>query len=164
MEKKKYKTEVLKYILFVVAGLFMVLFFSATTSPLYPNYKGWNSATYQVIGKGWLQGYIPYKDLYDQKGPIIFFVNMLGFLIAGNRYGVLAIQAVSAFISILFIYRILRRSFNETVSVVLSCALIFVFSCNYEFGNLCEEYANPFLIISLYLISGWIIDKSKEKP
>ena len=86
-----------------------------------------------VIGKGWRAGLIPYKDLFDQKGLGIFLVNMIGFLLTGNKYGVLFIQIVFATVSTVFIYITLRRSLNEKLSVLGANLGIIVFSCNYDF-------------------------------
>ncbi len=116
------------------------------------------------MGREWLGGLTPYKDLWDQKGPAIFLVNLLGFMLTGNKYGVLIIQILFATISAFFIYKILRRSMGEIWSVIGASLGIIVFSCNYEGGNLLEEYINPFLIICMYFITDWIHKKSKEKP
>ncbi|WP_026488350.1 ArnT family glycosyltransferase [Butyrivibrio sp. XBB1001] len=162
--KKHITNNILKYFFFILSSALMVLYFSASTSPLYPNNKGWDASLFMVIGKGWRAGLIPYKDLFDQKGPGIFLVNMIGFLLTGNKYGVLFIQIVFATVSTVFIYITLRRSLNEKLSVLGASLGIIVFSCNYECGNLVEEYINPFLIICLYFISGWMSQKTKNRP
>lgn len=156
--------NLLKYFFFIIFAATMVLYFSASTSPLYPNYKAKDSSFFLVMGREWLGGLIPYKDLWDQKGPAIFLINLFGFMLTGNKYGVLIIQILFAIVSEIFIYKMLRRSLNETGAVAGACLGIIVFSCNYEGGNLLEEYINPFLIISLYFITGWIHKKTKEHP
>ena len=164
MDSKSLTQNTLKYLLFILSGALMVIFFSASTSPLYPYYKGWDSSFFQVIGKEWNKGLIPYRDMFDQKGPAIFFVELLGFFITGNKYGILLLQIISAIISIIFIYKTIRRSTSEKTAIVGACIGIFFFSSNYEFGNLVEEYINPFLIICFYFISVWIDEKTKDKP
>ena len=62
-----------------------VYYFSGTTSPVIPDYYGDDSAVFQVVGKAWTNGKIPYIQAFDHKGPFIFFVEALGYLI-GN-YG-----------------------------------------------------------------------------
>lgn len=153
-----------KYILFFLSATLMILFFSLSTSPLYHSYKAWDSSFFQVMGKEMLKGLIPYKDMWDQKGPAIFFVNMLGFLIAGNKYGIFLIQILFATVAELFFYKILRRSLSENMAVLCACVGIFVFSCNYEGGNLVEEYISPFLIICFYLITEWGSQKDIKNP
>ena len=61
------------YVLVMLAAAFIiVLIASATTSPLYPYYKGWDSGLFQLIGKEWGRGHIPYTELFDQKGPVTY--------------------------------------------------------------------------------------------
>lgn len=60
-----------------------VYYFSGTTSPVIPDYYGDDSAVFQVVGKAWTNGKIPYIQAFDHKGPFIFFVEALGYLI-GN--------------------------------------------------------------------------------
>ena len=55
----------------VLAALF-VSAFSYGTSPFYVNHAFSDSAMFQVIGKGWAEGSLPYVDLWDSKGPLIF--------------------------------------------------------------------------------------------
>ena len=162
-KSKRIRYTVIKYVLMFFVAFVFVFIASATTSPLYPNYKGWDSGLFQVIGKGWLEGHVPYKELYDQKGPVIFFIDMLGYALKGNEYGIFIIQIIFTFVSELFIYKILKREFKDYIALAISLIMIFVFSCNYELGNLCEEYANPLLIASLYFMSKWMIDKENGK-
>lgn len=160
-KNRKYGSSFLKFFLMALSAFLFVLIASATTSPVYPNYKGWDSGLFQVIGKGWLAGHVPYQQLYDQKGPIIFFINMLGYALTGNKYGVFLIQIVFMFFSVVIIYKICRRVYRDWIALCIAVFGIFVFSCNYEMGNLCEEYANPLLLLCLYLVTKWLEAKSE---
>ena len=164
MKQKNILNNSLKYFFFIILATAMVLYFSCSTSPLYPNFKAKDSSFFLVMGKEWLGGLTPYKDLWDQKGPAIFLVNLLGFILTGNKYGVMIIQIFFSIVSEIFIYKMFRRSLNEIWSVVGACLIIIVFFCNYQGGNLVEEYINPFLIICLYFITDWIHKKTKEHP
>ena len=47
----------IKYLSILFLGfLFAMLVFSHFTSPLYPNYYGWDSAIFSLVGKGILTG------------------------------------------------------------------------------------------------------------
>jgi hypothetical protein len=166
MKKVDAKKEIIKYILFLIVGVLMVVFYSATTSPLYPYFRfwDWDNALFLVMGKEWLKGNIPYRDLFDQKGPAIFFVNMIGYLLTNNRIGVFIIQVFSAFVSVLFIYKVLVRSIEDKLAIICACLSIFLLSGSYQYGNLVEEYFIPFQIICFYFISDWLSRKTKEMP
>lgn len=135
--------------------LFAMLVFSHFTSPLYPNYYGWDSAIFSLVGKGILTGKKLYSDLFDHKGPLIFWINALGNLM-GGRAGVFLLQLTSGWIGITFLYfcgKILRGKEDfckwQISFVVFFLAMcVFVRSC--EGGNLTEEYSFPIISCALY--------------
>ena len=75
-----------------VSAVFL-LFASPYTTPL-NRYYGYDSAFFLLIGKGIRHGMLPYLDLYDQKGPMIFYINALGYLLTDSRLGVFLLQVV----------------------------------------------------------------------
>ena len=89
-----------KYLLiyFVISILFM-LCLSTSTSPLYNIPYAGDTAMFQTIGKYWAEGSLPYVDLWDSKGPLIFAVNALGYLLTGQRWGIMIIQVICLFIA-----------------------------------------------------------------
>ena len=74
----------IKYFIYLLISIFMILILSKSTSPLYDGSYTIDSSVFQLIGKGILEGYIPYVDLFDHKGPILFFIQALGILINKN--------------------------------------------------------------------------------
>lgn len=88
-------------------SMLYVLLFSYSTSPLFPYYYGGDSAQFLTIGKAWYLGKVPYIDLFDHKGPFIFWIDMLGFWLAnGQKYGVAFIQCFFLFFSLIAFYKI----------------------------------------------------------
>ena len=56
-------------------------------SPIYPRVlETWYSDQYifELTGKMWAEGGVPYVDFWDQKGPLIFLFNMLGWKLTGS--------------------------------------------------------------------------------
>lgn len=138
----------------VLAALF-VSAFSYGTSPFYVNHAFSDSAMFQVIGKGWAEGSLPYVDLWDSKGPLIFFINALGFLLTGSATGIYIIQILSLTITFAVCYVWMCDVFGRR-GAVLSCILLFLaLPLNYDFGNMTEEYLLPLLMLSFYLIYKW---------
>ncbi len=127
------------------------MLFSYSTSPLYPYYFGGDSAQFLLMGKAWLSGKIPYKDLFDHKGPIIYFIDMLGFAITGNKTGVSIIQVVFMGITLTAFFEIsqLAKKSNLYGVIAVTVALI-VMNYNYGDGNSSSEYCQPFLSWSVY--------------
>ena len=78
---RKHWQKWLIFLLLLAIAVGFTLVFSVSTSPLYPKYygateliDGGDSLQFQQIGKGWLEGKVPYRDMFDHKGPIIFLL------------------------------------------------------------------------------------------
>ena len=138
---------------FLLSAFAGVLFFSETTSPLYHDW-GYDSAMFQTIGKYWAEGYLPYVDLFDHKGPIIFLINAAGYALAG-RTGVFIIQALFLALGEYFAWRMLSSRFPRVFSAAAALVLPFVLAANWQEGNTTEEYILPLLFASYALMLDW---------
>ena len=73
------------------------------TSFLYPIHNRVDQNCFMTIGKGILKGQVPYRDLFDQKGPVIFFMHALASRISTTSFiGVYFLQYV--FLIVFMIY------------------------------------------------------------
>lgn len=59
---------------------------------------------FQFAGKVWAEGGVPYRDIWDQKGPFIFFVNMLGWKLTGNGYGIVIVECIFLLATMWFLW------------------------------------------------------------
>lgn len=134
---------------FVLSAL-VLLIFSVYNTPL-NNYYGYDSAFFQLIGKGIANGKIPYIDLYDQKGPMVFYINALGYLLTGSRLGVFLLQILFMTASLCVVYRLARLWLNSSVSFGILFAYLFLYIGTVQEGNMTEEWSQIFLLLPLYL-------------
>lgn len=134
--------------------ILVLLVTSAFTSPLYPHYYGDDSALFSLLGKGILEGKILYVDLFDHKGPIIFFINALGQQLGGYN-GIFFLQTVFGLVSLTFLYYTSKKleSKDKTVAErILFFILVYaVYFYLLQQGNRTEEYAQPFISAALFL-------------
>jgi len=157
---EKISKRVFFYIILAVflSGIWLV--FSTSTSPLFPNTYGYDSAYYRYIGSSILEGKVPYRDIWDHKGPVLYFIQALGAL-HGTRNGKISLifpmQILSMLLSIFFLEQIDRKAtrsrFRLTRLFFLVISALSVF-CSYtleEGGNLTEEWSFPMVCCSLYL-------------
>ena len=63
------------HLLLWVLFLFLMLF-SIATNP-FANTSSGDSAIFSYVGLRWCEGFVPYRDYFDHKGPMIFLINML---------------------------------------------------------------------------------------
>lgn len=145
--------------LFLMVAIIFVSIFSSSTSPLYSTWSDSpDSPIFQIIGKYWVKGIIPYRDLWDLKGPFIFFVNAVGYWVTGSRLGVYGIQIISLFLTILVVFKTVRQYFPRSSSFFITLLALAGLSYTYERGNLTEEYILYPLSLSFYYILRWIND------
>ena len=128
----------------------VITVFSVYTTPISP-YYGNDSAFFLLMGKGVTQGKIPYLDLYDQKGPMIFYVNALGYLLTGDRYGIFLMQIVNLTAACLIVYRLARFWLRSGASLAVVAAYLFVYVGTVQDGNMTEEWSQLFLLLPMYL-------------
>ncbi|MBR4618333.1 MAG: glycosyltransferase family 39 protein [Bacilli bacterium] len=137
-----------KITIYLLISIAFVLFFSYSTV-LFIGHN--DSIVFLTIGKLWSKGVLPYKELFDHKGPLVFFINMVGYKIGNNVRGILIIQIIFMFFTTYFLDKIatleLKNKKNSVLYVVIT---LFFLSVIYSGGNLVEEYCLPFLIATLY--------------
>ena len=156
-------------LLLIISTLFIIgmLLISGFTSPLYPNYWGGDSALFTMIGKGMNEGKIVYKDLFDHKGPILFFIEDIGYSIAG-RTGIWLLQCVFGLINIFYIYatwKIANPDYSKLRIIDICSILIATFSIffyTFERGNLSEEYSLPIISACVYYFVKYSIKADKQ--
>lgn len=108
-----------------------------------------------TIGKLFTEGVMPYRDVFDHKGPVIHFFNALGHAIGGYR----GIGLLETILWIFFLI-ILCKIWNLLKLDKLLLGFIFLFLpilLNSQFlgftgGNLVEEYALPFIAWGNYYL------------
>ena len=156
-----------RYALIVLIAEAYLLYFSVSTSPVYGNYYGGDSAFFILVGKGMKYGYLPYRDFFDSKGPWLFVVEWLGQLISEGRFGAFLLQSINmsgsliVFDNLMGIGRVHRKIYE--IGLLFPIIITAVFSIGG--GNLTEEIALFPLAVCLYLGVKYLVGKENEhKP
>lgn len=152
----KCKTQTTTFLLLLFASIVFVLMSSNSTSPLYEHVEIWDSGVYQTIAYSWLDGKIPYKDLFDHKAPLVYLIDAVGYLITGNRFGICIIQILNLFVSVIICWKLTRLRSDKLTSTSIIILFLAIFNCTYNEGNNVEEYCLPFLFASYYYAYIWL--------
>ena len=132
--------------------LFMYAF-SLWISPLYEHWYGCDASFFTLVGRGMLNGMVPYRDFYDLKGPYFFFIQELGQFISKGHTGIFILEVLALFISLILIYCIgtMYISHGKTLGVTVFFLLAYI-SMLWG-GNCLEEFCLPLnlLVILLHL-------------
>jgi hypothetical protein len=116
-----------------------------------------DSGVFLYMGWRVLNGDIPYRDVWDHKPPLIYFVDALGLTLTPNSlWGIWVLQVIFIFFTLLFIYKLLDREFGIYAAlagtIVLTSGLLTIL----EKGNVTEEYSLVFQALGFWLfVSAW---------
>lgn len=143
------------YIEFIVFfALTFIICLHLSLSPFNNRIPGIDSSVFINIGRRMRDGFIPYKDSFDHKGIILYFIEYIGFLITPHSFtGIWLIEFVTIFFSVYTVY-LISTLFTENRIYRLLSLIIVMYICGmrmYEGGNLTEEYALPWIAYSLYI-------------
>ncbi|MBQ4512882.1 MAG: hypothetical protein II969_07810 [Anaerolineaceae bacterium] len=137
-------------------------------SPFYA-FNDWvDPHTMFTVGKSILHGMLPYRDVYEQKGPLLLLWHSLGALISFDTlHGMWVLEIVSCFFFLLFAYKIMRmRLGTGALPLVPVLALIVYTAVSFDQGDSAEEYCLPLLTYALWIgyhrIKKGFLPKPKE--
>jgi 4-amino-4-deoxy-L-arabinose transferase-like glycosyltransferase len=103
---------------------------------------------------GWriVNGGIPYKDSWDQKPPVIFFLNAIGLLLSGNsRWGIWGIEVLSLLVAAILSFELFKKAFDIPTSLFTVFLWLFTLGFTLDGGNFTEEFALPIQFACLLL-------------
>lgn len=166
---KKQKQLILSLVtILLLAALFLL--FSDTTSPLYPNNYGVDSAFNRFMGLMIRRGKVLYSEIWDNKGPVLFFIQAIGTLKGTHNADItltFLMQILSMFLSVFFLYlgdfNVHRGKDHIIGSILFLLCSMSVFCILIEGGNLSEEWSLPMISCSLYFFIKYAV-KAKDEP
>ena len=127
-----------------------------TRSSILYVYNLWDDAnSYFTVGKGIFRGFVPYRDLFDQKGIMLYFIYGLSSLISPTTFrGVFLMEIIAASFSLMAVFKIYRLFLDsKPLSYLLtpiSGAIIYS-SIDFYWGGSAEEFLLPFIMWGMYL-------------
>lgn len=141
-------------ILFLILSAFLIVMLASRSSFFYPC-NDWNDAnSYFSVGKALFNGKMPYRDVFDQKGMILYFLYGLAYLVSHTTFaGVFLLEAALAAADLAGIFRILQLYVQRKTALFLAPVALAAAFCSKSFyqGGSAEEICYPFLIWGLYL-------------
>lgn len=110
----------------------------------------YDAGLFEYFGFAMSKGDIPYLNIFDHKGPVIFLVNYLGYALAGP-FGIKCLYLLCIFIFFNICYAIGRLFVSVTSVFFVDTIIYFVFIVFFEGGWGLEGYVLPFIAFSLYV-------------
>ena len=119
--------------IFLIIGMFLLLSIVligllSYSSPIYEfNYSGDNN-NYMTVGKAMMHGFVPYKDVFEQKGPFVYLLYGLASLISFHTFLGSAIFEIAILFAILWLTFKIGKLFFLFLNVIYLLISIMLFS------------------------------------
>ena len=148
---------------FLVSFLFLLVF-SLWTSPFYKNWYGCDASFFTMAGRAILNGYVPYRDFFDLKGPYFFFIEALGQLIVKGRTGAFVMQVLALFTTLIIMIKTCRLFLTCKKTAVIVSLFLFFHASTLWGGNTLEEFMLPLNLLAIYLSVKDIKGNARIRP
>ncbi len=136
-------------ILALVGALFVLL----PVSPLNMPYTFRDSGVFLYFGWRILNGELPYRDIWDHKPPVIFYINALGLWLGdGSRWGVWLIELVALFFAAYISYFLVKKIFGALPAALSLLIWLLSLTPLLQGGNFTTEYALILQFAALWLV------------
>lgn len=123
------------------------------SSFLYPINDWVDSNVYFTIGKSMFDGKVIYRDLFDQKGPLIYFIHAFASVISYKSFiGMYFVEIIACFFFLLYSLKIIKLYINRSAILIVPVLCLLVYTADaYCHGDSAEELCLPFIAYTLYV-------------
>ncbi len=160
IERLPFRQKCIEYIGLFIVSITHLFLFSLWTSPFYDKWYGCDASFFTLVGRGILEGKVPYRDFFDLKGPYFFFIQALGQLMAHDRMGAFLIQIPFAFASLVLIYEICLLFISKKKAIFILIVYLWGNITTLWGGNTLEEFTLPLSLACLYIVLRHIVKQN----
>ena len=144
----------------LVMAILFALIFMGSNSPLGPAI-GSDNAIYLTMGTALKEGYAPYTEVFDHKGPVLFIIETIPQLFT-DGYSTLAVFTMETLFlwGCLLVIGTIARHFG-VIGIPAQLLFLLFLAPVIDGGNYCEEYSNLFTLLGALLL---LCTFDKENP
>ena len=131
------------------------MLFYTRSSPLFFTNNWVDANAFMTMGKGIVHGLVPYKDLFEQKGPVLYFLHALAYIIYSNSFfGIYILESIAMAINMIIFYKIAKLFVNNHFAYLLAFILpaLVLYSAYFMLGDSAEEFAFPCVLFLIYTV------------
>ncbi len=141
--------------LLAIVGAFIMTFCSYTSPAFYFDTSPDNNAFF-TVGKAMMHGIVPYKDIFEQKGPYVYFLHGLAYLVSSRSFLLIfLVEIATVTAAMFFVYKLaklLNASELPALLTALLSPLLFLYHPYYDYGDTVEFFTLPLLLSLIYLM------------
>ncbi|MBR1930380.1 MAG: hypothetical protein IJ833_02755 [Lachnospiraceae bacterium] len=155
IRKQFLKRELLPMLVCALLG-FIAITISSKNSFLYDFNDSGDVQVFVTTARCMLRGDVLYRDVFDVKGPLLYFFYIGGLLIDNSSFlGIFLLESILFVIFTVFCFLIAGLYFeNSVLRIVIAAISAFVATTCYDFfgGGQCEELVLPVLAAAIYIV------------
>ncbi|MBM4426333.1 MAG: hypothetical protein FJ031_03745 [Chloroflexi bacterium] len=128
-------------------------------NPLF-SYPGRDTGIFMYVGSLILKGKIPYLDVWENKGPLVFYINALGLSLGdGSRWGIWLMEFLFLCGAVWLCYSLMRSIMGDIPALIGVFVMVAAAGNVLQGGNYSEEYSVLFSCLAL-----WAFFKGMNEP
>lgn len=120
----------IRFVLWVIVA-FLICYYSSYVSPYYEIPREGDAIIYSLMGRGMVEGLVPYRDLFDQKGPLIFLIYGFSYALCGSYWLVFVLEVFAVIVSMAFCYKAALLFVSRRKAFIVSLLVIYSL-CNFH--------------------------------
>ena len=145
----------------------IVLAICSKSSFLYPLNDWVDANCYFTVGKGMMNGLVPYRDLMEQKGILLYFLHGLAYLVSHSTFiGVYILEVIAGTAYLYYAAKTVALFVHEKwgyIVVPVLAALVYS-SASFAHGDSAEELCLPLIAFGMYWLSRFLKNKDDLTP
>ena len=127
--------------------LFAVSIFAFEMNPI-TDIAGTDNGVFAYIGEGMRHGLMPYRDMFDHKGPLLYIINWAGMSMGIGYAGVWIIDILMYLLSFGFALFTFSRILGRKNTLLAAVPIIWIFIHLFCCGNMTESYATYVTLVA----------------
>ncbi len=129
---------------------------ASKSSPLYPMNDWVDVNCFFTVGRGILDGFVPYRDLYEQKGPVLYFIYAIIALFSRDSFiGVYLLEVITFTLFLYFSGKLAQLYLGASRVVYFLIAVLaaaVVTSWSFTHGGSVEQNSLFMLVYGMYSV------------
>jgi len=150
-----------------LAPLFLVVLLPLSLRAVYRDLSmpGFDSGVFLYEGQHWLRGEMPYRDMWDHKGPLIYAFDAVGLLLGrGDWRGLLLLEWLWLGAALWMLFAALSRAFSRPAAFA-GCAVYAIAAPTFlnDVGNMTESWNFGFQALAMLALVH-LIERKTSAP
>lgn len=138
-------------LILVPIAIAVILVTLSSSSFIHDRILLYDSAVFQLIGRMWADGFVPYRDIWELKGPAVFIPSAIGYGLFHSNIGLYVVEVINLSITFFFVLKTFLLEFDKKKAIFYTCITAIYYSVLFS-ANSVEEYYLPLLTLSFYLL------------